>query len=123
MEKCTLTIDGTAIDFGHAWVHMQNIEGKQTASYRATIRKPWWDEVFDPRKSKPLDASWKQFLMQQVDEFGTFFLGDYFRSMATIAESRLSGYKWVISTLDDVVENEDQLELHGRAVIFDPRRV
>ena len=123
MEKSSLTINGTPLEFGHAWVHMQDADGKDTVHYCAAVQKPSCIDVFDPHKSKQDDHSWKDFLMEQVDELGTFILGAYFENMAKTVENETSVYQWVIATLDDVLENEETIELHGQAVIFDPKRV
>jgi len=123
MDKASLTVNGFSLEFGHSWVHMQNIDEKNSASYCATVLKSFCIDVFDPHKSKQNDISWKDFLIEQVDELGTFILGAYFENMAKIIEDNSSGYQWVIATLDDVLENEETIELHGQAVKFDPKRV
>lgn len=123
MKAISLLINDSQFDVGLAWVHMQETEGKETAAYRVIVPKPHCVRVFDPRNSKSSDISWKEFLMQEVEELGTFILGSYFENMAKINERATKGCPWVIATLDDVVENAEMIELLGKAVVFDNSRI
>ncbi len=123
MCLATLTVDNMVLGFGHAWVHMQSTDGKQSAPYCARAAKSICFEIFDPRHTKPAEKSWKEFLIANVDEFGTFLLSAYLENMARVVKDEASGYQWVIATLDDVFESEETIELHGKAVVFDPKRI
>jgi hypothetical protein len=123
MNAISLFINDSQFDVGLAWVHMQEIEGKENASYRVIVPKSHCVSVFDPRNSKQSEISWKEFLMEEVDALGTFILSGYFENMAKINGCATKGCPWVIATLDDVVEDAETIELLGKAVVFDQKRI
>lgn len=122
MTAIVLTINDSRVDFGHVWVHMQDVTGKRSVVYSAVVPFSNCIEVFDPHRAKPNKQSWREYLMREVADLGTFILGAYFENMAKLVGDTAQGYCWVVATLDDVVEEDEAVKLKGRALVFDPTR-
>jgi|688.fasta_scaffold1255740_1 hypothetical protein len=104
--------------FGNVWVHIQDPGTTPTTSYRARIAKNSLDFVFDAT-DKDTAASWEEYLCDETRELGSAMLSCYFAKMSQIAVAIEGGYRWVIATLDTVIEDDDGIELRGRAIRFD----
>jgi len=80
-----------------------------------------WDFVefvFDA-PDKESSVSWDQYLRDEISELGTAMLSCYFAKMFKISRATTEDYRWVIATLDSVVEDSSGIELQGRAIPFD----
>ena len=69
-------------------------------------------------------VSWDQYLREETVALGTAMMSSYFEKMSEISEAETLGTdsRWVIATLDAVVEDHVGIELRGRAIPFDPSR-
>jgi len=118
----TISIDGQQADFGNVWVHLQSVEKKLSAPYRIAVPIALVHSIFDPHSTRPNGTGWAEHIQNHVDEFGTFILGGYIKSMLKHSGTAQKGYSWVIATLDEVVANNDFVELCGMAIQFDKDR-
>ncbi|MEZ6136186.1 MAG: hypothetical protein R3C53_14930 [Pirellulaceae bacterium] len=113
-----LIIDGFHESFGRVWVHIQDPGTCQIVEYRVRVAESVVDSVFDAT-DKESGVSWDEYLREEVNELGTAMLSRYFSNMSQIAEATEEGYRWVIATLDSVIEDADGIELVGRAIPFE----
>ena len=123
MKLPQLTINDSPANFSQQSVHMQNVAGKVSASYCATIPKAHCTTVLDPHRAREESVRWKDFVMEQVTDLGgTSVLSAYFATLAKLTDDDLKGERWMIATLDDVVETSEGVELRGQALACEPSR-
>ncbi len=113
-----LRIDDTEESFGRVWVHIRDPGTEHSVPYRARVAMSDVDFVFDAT-DKGATISWNEYLREETSELGSMMLSCYFAKMRQITGETEAGYRWVIATLDSVVEDEDAIELRGRAIPFD----
>lgn len=126
MASASLTVNGVPERFGHVWVHIQDpslrFSTSEIVEYRARVVKDFVDSVFFADKGEMV--SWDQYLREETVALGTAMMSSYFEKMSEISEAETLGTdsRWVIATLDAVVEDHVGIELRGRAIPFDPSR-
>jgi hypothetical protein len=117
----TLEIDGVNESFGRVWVHLADTNAHQSVPYKTRIAISHLSLVFDAC-DKEKDETWYEYLRNEANELGSVMFSSYFQTMRQIAGADEQQYRWVIATLDDVIESADWIELRGRAVPFDANR-
>jgi hypothetical protein len=122
MPNALLIVDKNTESFGRVWVHVQDPNLRFTSvEYRARIATAYVESVFDA-PDKEAGDSWERYLREETRELGSAMLEAYFKKMAAISGAKQEPYRWVIATLDAVVEDDNGLELQGRAVPFDSNK-
>jgi hypothetical protein len=107
--------------FGRVWVHIQNVDRLSSVTYRFRIAFDTVDFVIDPVDKDP-SISWDQYLREEVSEGGSLMLSIYIAKLRRLSGVDEEQPRWVIATLDKVIEDDNGIELHGRAISFDPDR-
>ena len=120
MNKATLTVDGVPVSFSNLWVHTQDVSSVPHVEYRARVMAGFVDQVFDDLE-KDSNITWGEYVLEEVSEYRGI-LAHYFARICKLTGDKQSYYHWVIATLDAVIEDENGIELRGKAVAFDPSR-
>ena len=118
MTNSEIYIDDALESFGRIWVHIQNVDGASCVPYRVRIAFDTVGFVIDPVDKAP-SASWDQYLREEVSELGSGMLSVYFEKLRRLSGADKEQPRWVIATLDVVIEDASGIELHGRVVAFD----
>ena len=121
MTNPEIYINDTFESFGRVWVHIQNVDAASCVQYRVHIAFDAVDFVFAPDDKDP-SISWDQYLREEVSEHGSFMLSVYLAKLQQLSGTVVEQPRWVIATLDKVIEDALGIELQGRAVSFDPSR-
>ena len=121
MSNATLTVNGIPESLGRVWVHIQPVRVAPIAEYRVWIPKGLMDFVFDGT-DKPEHVSWNDHLTREARELGSAIISIYFKKLSVVFGIKHERCRWVIATLDTAVEDDDGIELQGRAIPFDPDR-
>jgi hypothetical protein len=122
MPQIGIEIDGQQAKLREVWVHLQSISTPTWAPYRLLVPKSYAGRVFDPYNTKDISESWTRFLEKNIEELGTFILEAYLKSMASVLSENDGRIKWVLATVDQIVETENTVEIFGKALPFDPQR-
>lgn len=118
MGEIKLEIDEGVERFRTVWVHLQNVSESESVGYRIVVPRSCTPQVFDPGNTRNADTSWPVFIQSLVAELGTFVVEGFVENISNIVEDREREYRWVIATVDKVLETERGIELLGRAVPF-----
>jgi hypothetical protein len=120
MELPALEIGGRDVSFGVIWVHFQSGDTPDARDFTLTVPSPHVREIFDPHGNCPPSVSLDAYLMELISEFGTFVVDGYVQSIRQLLNLEVTGYAWVIATVDDVKDTGTALVLRGRVVPFVP---
>lgn len=118
MDEIKLEIDGSVERFRTVWVHLQNVGELESVEYRIVVSQSCVPEVFDPSNTRASETSWPVFIQRAVAELGTFVVEGFVENISHIVEDREREYRWVIATVDKILETERGIELVGRVVPF-----
>ena len=121
MTNSEIYINDVLESFGRVWVHIQNVDTVPCASYSVRMAFDTIEIVIDPVDKEP-SISWNQYLREEVSEGGSFMLSIYFEKLRQLSGADKEQPRWVIATLDSVLEDAQGIELRGRAIGFDPKR-
>ncbi|VTR96952.1 hypothetical protein [Tuwongella immobilis] len=121
MPNSEIYINNDLENFGRVWVHIQNVDGVSCMPYRVRMAFDTVDVVISP-DDKPPSVSWDQYLREEVSELGSGMLSVFFEKLRRLSGADREQPRWVIATLDAVIEETHGIELQGRAVGFDPSR-
>jgi hypothetical protein len=122
VTQSEIYINDNLESFGRVWVHVQNVDGKTCVPYRVRIAFDAVDFVIGLEDKDP-SVSWDQYLREEVSELGSAGLSLYFLKLRKLSGTDdMEQPRWVIATLDAVIEDTHGLELQGRAVGFDSSR-
>jgi hypothetical protein len=121
MARITLEINGREESFETLWVHLQQVDRATAIPYRIQVPNEDMTRVFDPLCAKSGSESWPEYLKKMIEELGTFIVEAYLRTMANIRGEDNRKFRWIVATVDDVVEIKDGIELTGKAMPFRPR--
>lgn len=121
MTNSEIYINDAVESFGRVWVHIQNVDGVPCVPYRVRMAFDTVDYVIGPDDKDP-SASWDQYLREEISELGSGMLSLYFEKLRRLSGADSERPRWVIATLDAVIEDAHGIELRGRAVGFDPSR-
>ena len=102
-------------------MHVQDADSQLNVPYLVEIPNQYLDAVFDVDIGQ--GESWSDFLRDEVADLGSAMLDGYFLKMAQISGKVREKCSWVIATLDKVIERDQAVELHGRALPFDRERL
>jgi hypothetical protein len=112
----TFEIDGQKEDVGTIWVHLRNPDTHGYASYRIRVPASYMNQVFDPNQTKDIATSWATFINDNIMELGTFILEGYIENIASVLEEKRKPYRWVIVSVENILESEDEIEITGQVV-------
>jgi hypothetical protein len=121
MTKVELKVSGVNTNFGSVWVHITEVDPLTSLPYCAKIGKESIDYVFDAQ-DKVTEVSWNDYLLSEISELGSSMLSLYFTKMCKLSEDNETDYKWLIATLDNVVEDANGITLEGKAIPFDSNK-
>jgi len=121
MHGIIFELDGKLTDLTGVWVHLQSPAGKDWRDFKVMVQAGRAPEVFDPSGMRDWGVPWPDFIWSQIHELGTFIVEAYFDAMQECMGQCRSPFRWVIATIDTVVEN-DGIELRGKALPFSPRQ-
>jgi hypothetical protein len=121
MQTPTFTIGGTPIPFAAAWVHLKPHPHEPTG-YEVGVPRSLWSDVFDPDTEQAGSLNWPEFLRSDVEELGTGMVQIWFNKLSKYSPSDVRHWEWVIATVDQITEHEDQIRIAGRAERFEPWR-
>ncbi|VTR93174.1 unnamed protein product [Gemmata massiliana] len=121
MTNSEIYINDALESFGRVWVHIQYVGEASCTPYRVRMAFDVVDFVIGTEDKAP-SVSWDQYLQEEVSELGSAMLSIYFEKLRQLSGADRERPLWVIATLDAVTEDAHGIELHGRAVRFDPDR-
>ena len=112
----TLAINAQRCHLGTVWVHLQRLKSGPVAFYNVDIPLSRAEQIFGARK--PEFPSWTNQVWDDIANYGTFIIENYFQDKTKLTNEQRGSYEWVIATVDDIIELEDVIRLSGKAVPF-----
>ena len=104
MKEYLFLINNKESDINEVWVHMKDPELSYSDTYFLKIPISNVPELFDPYGTKEEEKDWPDFVVDNVEELGTFILEGYFKAVGKMEDKERKGYKWVVTTLQVVRE-------------------
>jgi hypothetical protein len=78
--------------------------------------------IFDPYGVKPEGQLWSEYIWNQIQDLGTFIVEAYIKLIRDILNDKDISYYWVLSSVREISDTEDGIEIKGRVVPFRPTR-
>jgi hypothetical protein len=119
VTRSEIYVNDALESFGRMWVKMQGVDMAASVPYCLRIASVDLDLIAEPGDKDP-STSWDRYLRELVDEGGSLILSTCLANLRQRSGVSMEPSRWVIATLDEVVEDAHSIELHGRAVKFDP---
>lgn len=121
--KITFKIEGRWADIGSVWVHMQDCDDNcDRKQYCLSVSASEVDAVFDPYGERDPQTPLNEYIDALIEEFGTFILSAFFKQSRKILNVEKRPYSWVVATVDEISEVDQEISLRGWLVPFDRTR-
>jgi len=113
-------VDGTQVEIGSVWCHLKDEPRATTAPFKLFISSDCVVPAINPHDRKPLDQSWRDFILDDVAELGSFIVEGFLQNLRKLTNVKRQPFEWVIASFDDVSESDEGLTFHGLAEQFSP---
>ena len=107
-------ISGKPESVSALWVH-EKPEHPGAVPYVLTVPLLQAKEIFG---SKLETEVWSDFILRKVQNMGTLVIESYFRKAASIESERPHPKRWVIISLNKVIQLSETIQVHGFAEGF-----
>ncbi|MBS1813195.1 MAG: hypothetical protein JST84_33825 [Acidobacteria bacterium] len=114
-------VEGKEDGLNRLWVHLQEEDQHNYSNFIIHIPSVHINAIFDPFQLKSERQDWGEYIRNNIKEFGTFVLEGYIKLMREIGSSSVTSYFWVLSSISEIYETKDGIEIKGRVVPFIPR--
>jgi hypothetical protein len=121
MANILLEINGEKESFNRLWVHLQDDERRSPRDFTIRIPNENLYSIFDPYGLKPVDQLWSEHIWNQIKDLGTFIIEAYIKNIRRILNDTDISYSWVLSSIKEIRDTENGIEIQGRVVPFSPR--
>jgi len=125
----TFLVNENPEDLQKVWVHLKDQPRAVTSTYLVRIPTTHVHRIFGHRQSA---VSLQDYLFQEIELFGTLVVANAFDEMAAINSGNIRWWnwfkwfrwifrrwKWVIASVDGVIENDDVVEIRGIVEKYD----
>lgn len=113
-------VAGEPANIGAVWAHLGSVSKARRESFTLKLTHAEALRVLDSYSTRQDAQLWKDHVLAQVDEFGTFIVDIYLTNLCELARVEISSCEWVIDSIDEVEEAMDEIRLLGKVVRFDP---